>query len=132
MSSFECCCCSNLTQNGKPEPQSMEGTLERKQKLQLGGKKVGFQFVLKPGNAQFLSQQLTLLSSFHRQPPEAGTPTMPSCTDTPCASMKTEKTHCGSAKHTHAHTGKADLLSQYEVIYNQPVLCCRTLQRACL
>lgn len=91
----------------------MEGTLERKQKLQLGGKKVGFHLVLKPGNAQFLSQQLIRLSSFHRQPPEAGTPTMPSCTDTPSASMRTEKTHCGSAK---KHTHTADLLSQYEVI----------------
>lgn len=76
----------------------MEGTLERKQKLQLGAKKVGFHLVLKPGNAQFLNQQLKLLSSFHRQPPEAGTPTIPSCTDTPCASMRTEKTHCWSAK----------------------------------
>lgn len=28
------------SQSGKPEPQSMEATLERKQKLQLGGKKV--------------------------------------------------------------------------------------------
>lgn len=30
----------NLIQSGKPELQSMEGTLERKHKLQLGGKKV--------------------------------------------------------------------------------------------
>lgn len=45
LSPSECCCCSNPTQNGKPELQSMEGTLGRKQKLQLGGKKVGFHLV---------------------------------------------------------------------------------------
>lgn len=45
LSPSECCCCSNPTQNGKPELQSMEGALERKQKLQLGGKKVGFHLV---------------------------------------------------------------------------------------
>lgn len=33
-------CECNRPQSGKPEPQTMEGTLERKQKLQLGGKKV--------------------------------------------------------------------------------------------
>lgn len=97
----------------------MEGTLERKQKLQLGGKKVGFRLALTPGNERFLSQQLMRLSSFHRPPPEAGTPTVPSCTDTPCAFMRTEKTHCGSAKkHTHA----ADLFSQDGAISNQAVL----------
>lgn len=36
----EGCCCSDPTQTGNPEGPCMEGTLQRKQELQLGGKKV--------------------------------------------------------------------------------------------
>lgn len=43
--------------------------------------------------------------------------------------LRGQKRHAaGQQKHTHT----AYLFSQYEAIYNQPVLCCRTLQRACL
>lgn len=82
--------------------QTMEGTLERKQKLQLGGKKVR-RLPHGVGKASTVSKckalqsaahaDYTLLSYFHRQPPEAGTPTTPSYTGTPCASTRTERIH---------------------------------------
>jgi len=73
----------------------MEGTLERKHKLQLGGKKVRNDQPTMVSKCKAHSQQHTLLSYFHRQPPEAGTPTMLSYTDTPYASSRTERTHYG-------------------------------------
>lgn len=90
-------CSFKTSQSEKPELQSMEGTLERKHKLQLGGKKVGevpFSIsVSMVSSSKACSQQHALLSYFHRRPPEAGAPTMPSCTDTPCASTRTERRH---------------------------------------
>lgn len=75
----------------------MEGALERKHKLQLGGKKVR----KAPFNVEAStvskckarSQQRALLSYFNRPPPEAGTPTTPSYIDTPCASTRIERRH---------------------------------------
>ena len=90
-------CSFKPSQSGKPELQSMEGTLERKHKLQLGGKKVRkapfYVEASTVSKCKAHSQQHTLLSYFHRPPPEAGTPTTPSYTDTPCASTRIERIH---------------------------------------
>lgn len=73
----------------------MEGTLERKHKLQLGGKKVRMvQFTVAANmvsKCKAHSQQHTLLSYFLRRPPEAGAPAMPSYIGTPCASTRIER-----------------------------------------
>lgn len=75
----------------------MEGTLERKHKLQLGGKKVRqapFSVQARTvSKCKAHSQQHTPLSYFHRQPPEAGTPTTLFYIDTLCASTRTERIH---------------------------------------
>lgn len=75
----------------------MEGPLERKHKLQLGGKKVrkaAFNVEASTvSKCKAHSQQHTLLSYFHRQPPEGGTPTTLSYIDTPCASTRIGRIH---------------------------------------
>lgn len=71
----------------------MEGTLERKHKLQLGGKKVRNVKGSTVSKCKACSQQHRLLSYFHRRPPEAGAPTMLSYIDTPCASTRIERIH---------------------------------------
>lgn len=71
----------------------MEGTLERKHKLQLGGKKVRHVRASMVSKCKAHSQQHTFLSYFHRQPPEAGTPTTLSYIDRPCASTRIERIH---------------------------------------
>lgn len=82
----------HLIQCGKPELQSMEGTLERKHKLQLGGKKVRRVWARAVSKHEAPSQHSYLC--FHRPPPEAGAPSTLSSTDTPCASSRTERTRC--------------------------------------
>lgn len=97
----------NHPQSEKAELQSMEGTLERKQKLQLGGKKVSMvplgvekKGTLKPtwsanpepSVSSTLTYAAAFLSYFHRRPLGAGAATTPSYIDTPCASTRTERT----------------------------------------
>lgn len=107
-----------IPQTGSPEVPSMEGTLERKQKLQRGGKKVRRDsFGVTPGKAPWLM----LLSPLHRRPPEAGAATTPSCTDTPWASTRTGAARRGLVR----HAGSVRFSIKSRLI---KLLCCRTLQ----